>query len=576
MKRLISIILVMALVMTSVFATQKTYRLSSDEVQEYLLLRKASSSLTPDPTFPITASQLSKLVKSLDPSDFSDEYVELYNNLIKKLDEVQLNLGSDKIGMDFDPEILGIEYIKSNDDDINIYDILPYKDRAPFTSLKTTIHMTDNFTGYIDLDVRKTSDTYESGKGVYITTVKDIFANGNPLNFPNTAYASIGTDKINFTIGRDRLGNGNGYTGNLQFGENLAFEDFAKFSFVSNKLSYDFSIDTIKMNNDEDIHINSPRKNIFVHRLSYAFSNKFSFTMYEGALTYSPAVTDLEFLNPFMILHNIGSYYDASTNNFVGFEFVAKLPKKVQLSGQFFLDQIGFSTEAEDYLSSGENAFAALLNASKTTALFGGIVDFYGEVVYGNPFVYLKNNHGYGMNENAEMGTYKYHTNFPAKEEGVTQIYDPTVLDYVADLATQINDNARDVQYIGYKYGGDLFSFAVGAKYINKDLKVNAGLQFLAKGDYGIRENESRCAEGRADYDWTQSKANYANNGGEHKLQTTFKGVVGVDYTLFKGIKLSAKASALYHMCYQHNSVNKFDFQYCAGVSVNPLAFFEK
>ncbi len=222
--------------------------------------------------------------------------------------------------------------------------------------------------------------------------------------------------------------------------------------------------------------------------------------------------------------------------------------KTWQLSGQYFIDQLLFGGERPE--DTGEAASIVLLNASKTSRLGSGILDYYVEVVYGNPYVYLKNTHGYGISDaGSDNHYYDVNTYREAKAYQAVDLISDQIID-------RNNGTAQDVQYLGYKYGGDVFVLATGAKYSLENLKLN----------FGIRAGESRLSEGRADY-----CSEKFNNVIQHTLIAGF----GVNWTFAKGIEISASAAGLANINYHHvASPIAFDYQYSVGVNIHVLDFF--
>ena len=553
MKKFLCLFLVLV-ICGSVFAYQNTYRLSSDEVQTFLLLRKASSSITVDPTFPISASQLAELVKSLDSSKLSGKYLEMYQNLLDSLETPKVLFGRNGGGYDVNVDLLGCQLygaMKSEKPEI-----LPYKDRLPFADFVNDFYFKDYFFGRFNLNISSLITDFNEKQNLITLLNVMKFSDG----YPNNSYASFGFDNLSFIIGRDRLGVGNGYTGNLELGENTFFDDFAKLSFINDFISYDFTITSFnhdsKGSEERGIHADSEldgmKKNVFIHRISFNIADKVSVSAYEGALFYAKSIfQDIKYFNPFMFMHNTDTYWDASTNNFFGLETTAALKKNYQLNFQFFLDQICVpGIEVQESLS-GEMAYAALINVSSTKQIGSGILDYYFEGVYGNPYVYLKNKHTYGVSYDT---TKEY--------EGKQDSYDNTNFDLVFDSYTDLNRRGSvNKQYMGYKYGGDVLCISTGASYTISTFKFTGALEFISKGIYGINDESG---EKRLAQDAQQIK------------QNTFKASLGANIKLYDGLFISAKGCAFHNINDKHvEGQNLTDIQLSIGVHVKPLDFFD-
>lgn len=552
MKKFLSVLLVLFVLTGSVFAYQNVYRLSSDEVQTFLLLRKVSASLTPDPTYPVSAEQLSNLVKSLDTSKFNDNFMKMYNDLIDELDHPQVIFQKDGAGIDQQVDIIGVQLYKVNDPDI----YMPYKDRIPMANLETDLYFGKYFFGKFGLDPMKAYNKNQKD----ITTLKDIMNYSEGV--PYIPVASIGYGNLNLTVGRERLGAGNGYTGNLILGENSVFDDFVKLSFINSFMTYDFTYKRFITEGSARGEMANITKNVYLHRFSVDLFDKVTLSFTEGALAAGNIATeagssskgfDFDYLNPFMFMHNHFKFYWGTVNNFFAFEAAAKIPDSWMLTAQVFIDQIVFG--AEDPKTYGEAAYMALVNMSKTMPLGSGVADVYFEGAYGNPYVYLKGGRGYAINNRSQyIGEEKY-----------------KAVDLVADYLLDMNEVpvVTDSQYLGYRYGGDIFTLAAGAKYYWGNFKFDANVQYIAKGNYGIRDNELRRAEGRESYCDDEFKE-------PNVIQHTLIAELGADCTIARGLEIVGKAGMLATINDKHEKKPlAFDYQYAFGVNVHVLDFFD-
>lgn len=537
MKRTLLSLILCVCVLFCVFANQKTYRLSSDEVQTFLRLRRASGTVTADPTYPITASQLSNLLRSIDSSKLSGELRDSYDSLLDSLENPVAVFRKDGVAIDPAVTVLGVEVIHSDVETSNDA-VIMWGDRMPRASILTTFYMDENAAGLFEMNSRKRAkrDGEDYHKN-YVLTAKGLMDWSE--GYPDYAYFSVGSEHLNLMVARDRLGSGNGFTGNLELGENSALENFAKLSFATGFFSYDLTLNSFipGVSSEDDLWTTAFKKNTFIHRMSFNILDKVALSVYEGALVYSQnIVNDIRFLNPFMVLHNIGSYYAADTNNFLGLEATAALPFNVQLNAQAFMDQIVLSFE--DPEESGESAYAVLANLSRTQNAGNGILTYYAEGVYANEFCYLKNSHGYGM------------------EEGDAP--DCSTLDFVFDVQVDYNKSySRINEYMGYRYGGDVLALGLGADYQMKDLKLDLSFLHLAKGTNGFDEGEHREASARKEGD---------------VIQYTDKVTLHADAMIFNGIELKGQCSLVKYTNLHHEAGNNpLDFTYAFAVAVHPL-----
>lgn len=566
-KYLLTILIVMAIACLPVFASQITYRASSEEVKTMETLAVMTGTPIPSMTYPITGDNILQMLSEMDISRLSGPALKMYQELKESL-ENQTYLVSTKnkeFGIRLDLTVLAAEAWKGPDiqsgmgipvaspgsvlsEAWNLQSISEFKDRLPVVSAEAVMNFSDYFAGDFRFDFGKNINT---AAPLFGDVVMDSFLNLGFVeqDLVSKSYASMGIKNVNLIVGRDRLSAGRGKTGNLELGENQLYQDFAKLSALSYPFSYDFTLsvydsypDTYEWSDfssyDEyskrmlnTFSLNGPVKAVYIHRFSVSLFKRATLSFYEGAMAYGDGIlSDPRVLNPFLFVHNTFSYRSGNINNFFGLEAEVNLPANLKLDIQAIGDQFRTSNEGSD---SGENAFGVLANVSGSWVVGEGILSAYAEYVYNSPGLYLKEEYSHYPHDDSPLNT---HTPF-----------------YKLDLITGFNHfYVSEYEYLGYKYGGDLSAFGLGASYLWHGQTFSADLFFLSKGEFGIGKGEQRALE---DPDYTKT--------GERR--NSFSVTAGVEGSIINGIDYKAKAGF----------IGK-EFQFSVAFSIQPLKFIKK
>ncbi len=476
----------------SAFAWQETYRASSDEVQTLWSLARESGAALPSFTAPVTGSQILRLMDFIDRASLAASSQAVYDGLRSKLEHPSVLHAFDEFGFQAEVKALAGE-MRTCIGDIPAIEkwSIEYKDRMPVFAGDLFFFAGEHLAANICLDGMA---DYGAEKLLGARTRLQLVTTDLNHTLPHKAYASIGNDCFNLIAGRDRVSAGGGvFGGNLSLSENFIYEDFAKFSFIKRPVSYDLTVIVFNTYTSDttDSHFdlrytdfNSPVKALIVHRLSAVLFDRLCTTIYEGAMIYGSGIfSDIRIYNPFMILHNTGSYLTGNTNNFFGVEMDFALGKGLSIGLQTILDQIQLSSE--DY---GENAapdaYGALLNLKGTWSIGECRLEAYAEGVYASPGLYLK----------------EKENNFPGSAEEKVEYAGDIGKYYELDLVGSYKhyfseplDN--EIAYVGYRYGGDLAAFGVGAALCLPSHRFSLDCVFRAKGERGIDSGEKRYLE---------------------------------------------------------------------------------
>lgn len=529
-----TLVLFLAVLLTAVpvFADQINYQYSSDEVQSLLTLARLTGTALPGMTYPVSAENMKTMLERISSADLTGEALRIYNSLESKLESTGFLYGKDDSGFNISIPVTLVQ-AWNNDD------IYPYRDRTPLVSPNVDIILTKYFAAEVDFDLRAEDYNYTDLKhGIKLLSPFNVLKD-MAHEFPTKAYGSLGTKKLNLTIGRGRLSAGNGKTGNLELGENLLYQDYAKFSVLSFPISYDFTVLVYDCPSSptEATRFNfiDPYKAAYIHRFSTVFGNRVSVSMYEGLMSFSSnMLADVRALNPFMMIHNTFTYENGNVNNFFGIEIDAALPYGLNLNVQGFIDQVKLGDETDD---SGEPAFAVLANLGGTWMAGRGILSTYAEYAYVSKYSYLK-----------ELNPFHY------PDETATAEY------YQIDLvsANRFFPIGVEQNYIGYRYGSDVKVFALGANYKLDAREYMIDLSYRVKGEFGIGTNETRAIQSLDDH---------------VPEEKTFGISVGSRGVLTNGIEYLFKAGYTKSENYRHvdGATNAFPFWFAVSVTIDPM-----
>lgn len=491
MKKILVTLFIIHFALFSLFAWQKTYTAESEEYIALRDLSRLAGTALPDITMPCTGDNLLTALETIHPSDLSDEAYLLYEKLHTDLAEPEVLYRLNDIGINAkvaltpfylfgnvtDSPSKSLDFIERENERAHLFDA-----KAEFFATRYVYGKVNiNGTKIIGEEKRLFDDKFGL---ITLFSPKKM-----SQDWPDEALGGIGNKYINFTIGRDKVSAGSGFTGNMYLSHNRQFDDFAKLSVYKNPISYDFTAlfydgytpDTT--GTDLRLRYNDyegPRKMVFIHRFSSVLFRRVTLSLYEGVVLYGSSIlSDLRALNPLMIFHNSGTYYAGNTNNFAGLEVSAAIKKGLSAGVQVVFDQVQLSDESDD---SGKTQFGFLANVSHSTILRGGMLTSFVEGVYATDGMYLKefDNTKNGFNKNGN--TFYYNQ-----------------LDMVTGYKRYANHENDEYKYLGYPDGGCIKKISIGSSYKLKNYKFDAAFSFTAKGAYGIGVNEIRILDRKTD-----------------------------------------------------------------------------
>ncbi|MCQ2412803.1 MAG: hypothetical protein MJ057_07600 [Sphaerochaetaceae bacterium] len=531
---IVSLLLVFAAV--SVFANQATYRVTSDEVQTFRTLKRLSGSAMPEPTYPVTGDQLLVLVLSMDASQFDDYALALYENLVSALSEPQkdaLFALDDDLSIDAALEVGSQVRFNRSSDELDFAQLYKRVSDAVNVDYFTANAWTKNAAARFEIGLTPGFSCESINKPVSLEI--GLIEGAMPL----TVWASVGGERLNFSIGRDRLSAGDGKTGNMALGDNFTFQNYAKVSYVSPHVTYDM---TVRAFDPEKKALGADRSETFFHdydqaspavidhRFSASFLDHFTASAFEGMLVYSnDALGDIRFYNPFMFLHNQFSFIGGTTNNYMGFEVGMTLPHGFEFNAQVNFDQLQLASEKDDE-DNPPSTYGVLANVSWTSVVGKGILNLWLEGVMTTPY----------MNQRQIQD--------PDPEFGVAPEYFQTDL-YVGNSRSDFSEMAP----LGWYYGADSIAVAFGSSYSTSRADLAFDIMYRRHGYRNSWDEHKRYA----------GQSEWHNNATWVPETKAVEGILNLgmslDYEIVSGFDLMFSAALVEAFNYQNIPGQRFE-----------------
>ncbi|HHU88897.1 MAG TPA: hypothetical protein GXZ38_06050 [Spirochaetales bacterium] len=242
------------------------------------------------------------------------------------------------------------------------------------------------------------------------------------MQLPKRAIFSVGGKQWNFNLSRDKTKWGHGKSGNLIVDDHTDFQEFAKLNVFTNIFKYEWLNLFLETNPSyrESQSSDSEFRIFMTHRLEFRILEKVAFSISENIM-YRNDLLSLQYLNPAFIYHNLNSstMFNAIAHAEVDYTFY----KGFNLYGQTALDQATAPNEPAGQAP----AFGVIGGLEYTTELWGGYLSSSVEYVYISPAMYRRSMVDFLMFR-------RYPTN----------------------VASSGGEFYSHIDYIGYKWGGDL------------------------------------------------------------------------------------------------------------------------
>ena len=333
-------------------AHMEAFAQDSEEIRQLDALYMIAGLQRPSIIYPASGATIRYFI---DRSELRDH---LPSEMKQILDDIALNLGGDNImftkgdlGANLEiPLALTIQGFIPKPEELSfLRSDGSLFDRLPLISLDLNIAMTDHVFGQFRLDISKRPGTYHESLETNL-----ILSSGIIQNLPHAAYISIGTKNINLIAGRKRISAGRGKTGNMALGDNFLYRDFVKLSLHAFPLSYELLFNSFDPEIDSNCKFGWADSGVFhpqliIHRISASLFPQMTLTLYEGLLSWSNSgMFDPKLLNPFMVLHDLFTFFNGNINNFFGLEADISLPCGLSLHAEGILDQLQLRKEVGD------------------------------------------------------------------------------------------------------------------------------------------------------------------------------------------------------------------------------------
>lgn len=226
-----------------------------------------------------------------------------------------------------------------------------YFARKPMVSLDLYGDIGEYFSYRVELPITKDrflADNRFDAKENYTNIIYD----GGDIDFhiPKTSYITLGEERINLTLGRDRFKVGEG----LIINDKVFYYDFIKVGSNLGNLSYGFHFLSLDDFDNE--------KYMITHSIGYSWE-KINFTILEGILLEGMGF-DISYLNPFSILHNDFLAYENSANAVMSLNLEYKPISIVKAYGELAIDQFATPYEEGRWEKKEPNALAWVVGTS--------------------------------------------------------------------------------------------------------------------------------------------------------------------------------------------------------------------
>lgn len=576
LRRLISIIAILAISSYSLFAMQQKVFTTRDDI--YLrvsALCQQAGVLGPSSFSPMPARALAIAMERIDYSNLDSAQKEEYDELQSAIfsddemlfvdDYFMLNAGAEvNLGInvaDYKDFRYGHEGEATPGFDRREDTLIPYRYEKALLSVSLGMSFGNHIWLEGLFDVKNPNQMmYESTLGMLFTW-QDTSIYGIAAELPYRAGASVGNDYINFIIGRFPHSTGSGITGNMLIGDNFVYQEISNLSLMSNHFTYNISVTRFDQQTEIETGPNLTKMSQsefdgmqqfrVMHRFDVTLFDSFRLALNLATIYNSTYGFDIRFFYPFVLSHNYYNYEGGldktdhdEANNIMSLEFEWTVAPNWLWTGQLVIDQFQLPWEDSTSLPA---AWGALTNVRYSKSLPSGRLDSWFEAVYTNPYLYL-NGKRVSPTEGNEFIDYN--------------------LDYMVGYFMSY---MSDPNYSGYIYGPDNIVLSIGSTYTDAEnrFEIGGNILYRIKGQKGIKilvrhshETIIDMSDAYIDSDFGSNK--WAPSGGlkkaEHLIKLSCQGKYNFDYGNWGILSIYAALGGNIFMNYQHN-VGKTEFQ---------------
>jgi hypothetical protein len=432
-------------------------------------------------SFPTTGANIRYTFNQVDRVQLTSVEKDLYDKVNEELNK-KSNLVNNSDGFSANLEIpITIENVytdTANDNKIYRYEMVDqYKDVTPWCDLRTQLNFGENIFGYTQFAVKDEIDYQLNDKAPRFSYNIDSysFIPSNSESFeiyqPYKIGLSLGDDKGNFQIGKNRLSMGSGITGNFFIGDNFTKQDYASVSLFSSFINYTLSVTEFDQQSDslkfDSISFNGENQYRVMNRVRMQFLKNLSLSIYQGAI-FQVENINLRMVTPFMFVHNYFNFADRKilsendeANNIIGAQTKWVINKGNEINFILSFDQIQVFESGKEF----PQAYGLLFNYKNSMPFRNGMLNSSLEFVYTSPYLYLNDKYDNPTDQSVGKQNYNY------------------------DHILGNNYGACDeIGYSGYYYGPDTIMIASSIDYrdLNK-WNLGADLRLRIHGTKGIK-----------------------------------------------------------------------------------------
>ncbi len=384
-------------------------------------------------------------------------------------------------------------------------------------------------------------------------------------NMPQRAFASFGGTYWNLQIGRDNIDWGAGLSGNLFISDNLKYQDYFKFTSFGNKYKYTYLVSffphQLNYVETDGFDLNTSQLDelqgfsMFVaHKVEgRVFNNRLGWALSEGLMYASEDSTiDFRAFNPMLSYHSL--FQKANCNSIISLDFDFTYSNHTNIYSQIVIDDLVFGLTESTNGSYSPNAYGVILGVKRdfSTEKISLLSTF--EVAYTSPYLYLRDKGD--TNPSEDIVQDGYGINFIVATREFSNTYSNSGIVY-------------DVQFLGYKYGGDALVVNFNNRYgFNKNkIIVETNLFGMIHGTFDIDTPWSTVG-GTYDDPGFLSLINFYDTS---KTGLSYTGVAGLYSSLeiSDSIKTFAQLDAIITYNYDHLGSNSSDLQLTTGFSLS-------
>ncbi len=413
---LLVLLLSVTVLLPASIGRQEIIPLASTFYEDMDLLYLIAGFGTPSGSRPYSKAEAAQLLASIDRSSLKGSGKGLYDSLQQEIDSgLRWEFGDDfGFSVNLDLAVEGYAHINA---DFNSQSAWEYSfvDRKPIVKARLDMALSDYFYTYADLQYGygpyTGHDVLYSVKEMNHAVVGALVPDGTqsdlrffdadtPLvqytkrwadnlipaskhfdfQWPKRAVFSLGTERLNFVMSRDKISWGNSQIGNFVLNNHVDYQEYLRFTTFSPAFKYE----TMAVFFDTQYSDSDHFQILLAHRLEFKPWKELSIAISENVM-YKDDIFQMQYLNPAFILHNLNS---RSTLNAIAHAEIAYVfPQSFRVYGQFALDQATAPNEGDNEEVA---AWAASLGVEWARDLEQGVLATLLEASMATPHMYRR------------------------------------------------------------------------------------------------------------------------------------------------------------------------------------------